>query len=99
MSLISGSRRGNLRRAILGLATVLAVAGGASSQASGDPAGGPEPSAPKIEYRTIFQAPDASRAQDLVIENHAIALVNATPPASGSALRSATSTGRASSMP
>jgi hypothetical protein len=31
-------------------------------------------------YETVFQAPDANRAQDLTIENRAIALINATPP-------------------
>ena len=30
-------------------------------------------------YETVFQAPDATRAQDLSIENRAIALINATP--------------------
>jgi hypothetical protein len=30
-------------------------------------------------YETVFQAPDVTRAQDLTIENRAIALINATP--------------------
>jgi hypothetical protein len=69
-----------LSGAAFGLAAALALAGAASPGIGGDPAARASEAGPAgIAYKTIFQAPDASRAQDLVIENHAIALVNATP--------------------
>ena len=92
-------RTGVLTGVAVGLAVALALAGAAALGNGADPAArASEASTAGIAYKTIFQAPDSSRAQDLVIENHAIALVNATPRASGSASRSATSTGRPSSM-
>jgi hypothetical protein len=33
-----------------------------------------------ISYRTVFQDPGTARSQDLSLENHAIALIDATPP-------------------
>ena len=69
-----------LSGAAFGLAAALAFAGAASPGIGVDPAARASEASPVgITYKPIFQAPDASRAQDLVIENHAIALVNATP--------------------
>ena len=60
---------------LAGAAAVLAASG--SGPASGDPT---LAAAAPTTYETVFQAPDASRAQDLAIENRAVALINATPP-------------------
>jgi phosphatidylserine/phosphatidylglycerophosphate/cardiolipin synthase-like enzyme len=61
---------------LVGLAATLAVAVPFSA---GDGDDAPLTAAQSIRFDTVFQTIDASRRQDLSIENRAIALTNATP--------------------
>jgi hypothetical protein len=80
MSRLVGGRAGAAGGGIVAIALALALTGvpGAPGGSASDARASEEASG-AIRYKTIFQAPDATRAQDLSIENHAIALVNATP--------------------
>ena len=46
----------------------------------GVPASRAEAPSAAITYKTVFQDPGLDRTQDLSLENHAISLINATPP-------------------